>query len=150
MVQDTFDRIIRENRIVGTYEQILPEFAATLGASVGTWLKNKATIAIARDFRSDSRMMKRAFTGGLMSSGVSALDFHAAPTPLLQFYIRRFGADAGVMFTSGHYEEDKTSIRLFDENGAELTMEKLSEIHDILKSGAIRRVPPREMVNIQE
>ena len=102
LMSNSFESIIQDNRIVGSYKQILPEDAALLGAAVGTWIKNKATIAIARDFRIDSRMMKRAFTGGLMSTGVSALDFHGSPTPLLQFYIRRFGADAGVMFTSGH------------------------------------------------
>ena len=150
LMSNSFESIIQDNRIVGSYKQILPEDAALLGAAVGTWLKNKATIAIARDFRIDSRMMKRAFTGGLMSTGVSALDFHGSPTPLLQFYIRRFGADAGVMFTSGHYEDDKTSIRIFDETGAELTFKKLNEILEIYKNKNIRRVSPAEMINIED
>jgi len=150
MEKTKLDEILQDNRIVGTFEQILPEFSASLGAAVGTWLKNKATIAIARDFRTDSRMMKRAFTAGLMSTGVTALDFHGAPTPLLQFYIRRFGADAGIMFTSGHYEGDKTGIRIFDETGAELTSDRLNEIREIFQSGQIRRVPPAEMMNISD
>ena len=150
MKNENLNNILQEDKIVGTFTEILPEFSATLGACVGTWLKNKATIAIARDFRTDSRMYKRAFTAGLMSTGVSALDFHGAPTPLLQFYIRRFGADAGVMFTSGHYEGGKTGIRIFDETGAELTKDRLDEIRDILQSGAIRRVPPSDMMNISD
>ncbi|MHA2089878.1 MAG: hypothetical protein ACW98K_03385 [Candidatus Kariarchaeaceae archaeon] len=144
-----FNKLIGE-RIVGGFNELRPEISATLGGAVGSWLKNKATIAIARDFRADSRMMKRAFTAGLMSTGVSALDFHGVPTPLLQFYIRRFGADAGVMFTSGHYEGDKTGIRIFDETGAELTSKKLSEIRKILVSHKIRRVPPAEMTDISD
>ncbi|MCY3410925.1 MAG: hypothetical protein INQ03_04725 [Candidatus Heimdallarchaeota archaeon] len=141
---------IISDRIVGTSKEILPEFSATLGAVLGTWLKNKATIAIARDFRTDSRMMKRAFTSGLMSSGISAIDFHAVPTPLLQFYIRRFGADAGVMFTSSHYEGDKKGIRIFNETGSELTANQLAEVKNILLSNEIRRVDPSEMTDISD
>lgn len=141
---------IMSDKIVGAFNQLIPEFSATLGAALGTWLKNKATIAIARDFRTDSRMMKRAFTSGLMSSGVGALDFHDVPTPLLQFYIRRFGADGGVMFTSSHYEGSKTGIRIFDETGAELTAKQISEIREIVVSNKIRRVPPTEMKDISD
>ena len=64
LMSNSFESIIQDNRIVGSYKQILPEDAALLGAAVGTWLKNKATIAIARDFRIDSRMMKRALLEG--------------------------------------------------------------------------------------
>jgi phosphomannomutase / phosphoglucomutase len=145
----SFDEIISD-RIVGRFTELLPEFAATLGTAVGSWLQNKATIAIARDYRTDSRMMKRAFTAGLMAAGVSALDFHGAPTPLLQFYIRRFGADAGVMFTSSHYESDKTGIRIFDETGSELTTDQINELKNIFKQGKMRRVPPSEMSDISD
>ncbi|MHA2250404.1 MAG: hypothetical protein ACXAD7_08575 [Candidatus Kariarchaeaceae archaeon] len=146
---ENIDTLISD-RIVGTFTELIPEFSATLGAAVGTWLKNKGTIAIGRDFRTDSRMMKRAFTSGLMSTGVSALDFHAVPTPLLQFYVRRFGANAGVMFTSGHYEGDKTGIRIFNETGAELTADQLKNIRQLLASRKVRRVPPKGMRDISE
>lgn len=149
MQSDKIDKIISD-RIVGGFKELIPEFSATLGAAVGTWLQKKATIAIARDFRTDSRMMKRAFTAGLMSSGVSSIDFHAVPTPLLQFYVRRFGADGGVMFTSGHYEGERTGIRIFNETGAELTEQRLGEIRQILSENKVRRVPPHEMTDISE
>lgn len=146
---ERIDKIF-QNKILGDYKELTPEFAANLGRSLGSWLKKNATIAIARDFRNDNRMLKRAFTAGLMSSGISALDFHDVPTPLLQFYIRRFGADAGVMFTSSHYDQKKTGIRIFDEIGAELTTDMMNEIKQIYKDKNFRILPPSEMSGISD
>ena len=54
--------------------EMTPEFASTLGAVYGTYLNNDGVIAVARDYRLDSRMLKRAFMAGAMSAGIKLLN----------------------------------------------------------------------------
>ncbi|MFW9916983.1 MAG: phosphoglucomutase, partial [Candidatus Thorarchaeota archaeon] len=88
---------IVSRRIVGIANQgLTPEKASTLGAALGTHLGPDSVVVTCRDFRSDSRMVKRAFASGLMSTGIDVLDLHATSLPILQFALKRFGASAGV------------------------------------------------------
>ncbi|MFX0117598.1 MAG: hypothetical protein ACFFB3_23840, partial [Candidatus Hodarchaeota archaeon] len=112
---------IVSRRIVGIANQsITPEVASTLGAAFGTYLGPDSVVVSCRDFRSDSRMVKRAFASGLMSTGVDVLDLHAASMPVLQFALKRFGASAAVSFCAEHYRPEAVRLRIFDSNGIEI------------------------------
>ena len=117
---------IDESRIVGLVDDVLiPEVAVKLGLAIGTFFGKKSVIAASRDHRSDSHMIKRALSGGLMATGIDILDLHAAPTSTLQFIVRRFGCDGGLSFTGGHYLDGEISIRILDGSGNELAKEDL-------------------------
>ena len=142
-IMSSIDKLIVEGRILAKSNvDMTPEIISMLGAVHGTYLDNKGIIVIARDYRTDCRMLKRAYTAGAMSTGIDLLDLHVAPLPLLQFCIRRFGASGGVYFTSGHARYEETGIRFFNSLGIELPKSDMDRLLSIWEEKAISRVSP--------
>ena len=137
------------NRIsAGANIDIIPEFSATLGVAFGSYLKNRGVVVLSRDYRADSRMLKRSFAAGLMSAGVNVLDIHEGATSTLRFTIRRFGASGGVMFTAGHLHEGKITIKFYNTHGIEYGLNFFKEIFDIMNNNKIIRVLPNSIGQI--
>ncbi len=141
---------IDESRIVGLVDDaLIPEIAVKLGLAIGTFFGKKSVIAASRDHRSDSHMIKRAVSGGLMATGVDILDLHAAPTSTLQFIVRRFGCDGGLSFTGAHYLDGEISIRIMDGSGNELEKEDLERIAEIADLESYSRVKKASIGTIE-
>ncbi|MHA1972105.1 MAG: hypothetical protein ACTSW1_03860 [Candidatus Hodarchaeales archaeon] len=121
------------------------ELSALLGGAMGSVLNPRSVVMVGRDYRRDSRMLKRSFTGGLMSAGIEVIDLHAIPTSVLQFSVRRFGADAGVMFTRSHNLAGMVSIKFFDSTGVEFERKKTEKIVQLAESKKIRRVGSQQV-----
>lgn len=137
---------VRWGRIMAfSNKELTAELASRLGGAMGTLLDSKSIVMTARDYRRDSRALKRSFTGGLMASGIEVIDLHAVPTSTLQFSVRRFGADAGVMITRSHNLVGMVSIKFFDSTGIEYESEKTKKIVEIAETQQIRRVSPTEV-----
>jgi phosphomannomutase len=133
--------LIDESRIVGLVEdKLTSEVAVKLGLAIGTYYGKKSVIATARDFRSDSHMIKRAISSGLMATGIEILDLHAAPTSALQFIVRKFGCDGGISFTGAHYLDGEISVRLLDSTGNELEKSELEKIAGYAERSDFSRV----------
>lgn len=131
---------IVSRRIVGIANQgLTPEKASTLGAALGTHLGPDSVVVTCRDFRSDSRMVKRAFASGLMSTGIDVLDLHATSLPILQFALKRFGASAGVSFCGEHYSPEAIRLRIFDSNGAEVGSKNVPGLISPISENKLRR-----------
>ncbi|MFW9995273.1 MAG: hypothetical protein ACFFD4_24770, partial [Candidatus Odinarchaeota archaeon] len=145
------EKMIRDFRITGEINtEITPETAALLGTAVGTYLKGRGgnVVATARDFSTASRMFKRAFSGGLLATGLEILDLHATSTAILQFVVRRFGAEAGISFSGRHNEENITGFRIFDGNGVEFNRQTIGEICKLFESRNFKLVEPRDIGHI--
>lgn len=121
-------------------KELTPELAALLGGAMGTFIDSKAVVMVGRDYRRDSRMLKRSFSGGLLATGIELINLRAVPTSVLQFSVRRFGADAGVMIARSHNLAGMVSIKFFDSTGIEFQSEKTKKIVHIAESQQIRRV----------
>lgn len=142
--------LIDESRFVGlTDDALISEVAVKLGLAIGTYFGNKKIIATARDYRSDSHMIKRAISSGLMATGIEILDLHAASTSTLQFVVRRFGCDAGISFTGAHYLDGEISIRIHDSTGNELEKEELEKIADFADEESFKRVKKDQIGSIE-
>ncbi|MFQ5821587.1 MAG: hypothetical protein ACE5I5_16510 [Candidatus Heimdallarchaeota archaeon] len=140
------ENIILGDRLVGkTDRELTPDVALQIGVALGTYLGKNSTIITSRDFRTDCRMLKRALTAGLMAAGANTIDFHAAITPITQFAIKRFGANAGVVVTSGHGPQDNITIRIFDSTGVEWSKEQLMQIFQIWNQNKVYRASPEEV-----
>ncbi|MCK4848411.1 MAG: hypothetical protein KAT16_05265, partial [Candidatus Heimdallarchaeota archaeon] len=140
------DSFAKRGRITAfSNTELTPELAALLGNALGTYLDSKAVVMVGRDYRRDSRMLKRAFSGGLLAAGIELIDLHAIPTSVLQFTIRRFGADCGLMITRSHNLAGMVSIKIFDSTGIEFKSEQVHRVVEIAKSGQLRRVSAPEV-----
>ncbi len=139
-------RFKKWGRIMGfSNTELTPELAALLGGAMGTQLDKKSVVMAGRDYRRDSRMLKRSFSGGLLGAGIELIDLHAVPTSVLQFSVRKFGADAGLMATRSHNLAGMVSIKLFDSNGIEYPVAKVEEIIKIAEQKQLRRVSSQEV-----
>jgi len=133
------------NKIYGVANsQFTPENAAELGAVLGTLVGEGALVTAARDYYPPSRMLKRAFTAGLMSTGASVIDFHSATLPEVSFAVKRFGAKAGVHFSVTPFGDNGIQLRILDAAGVEISSERLEDILSMLESHhAVRAIPTR-------
>jgi phosphomannomutase len=121
-----------------------PENSAELGAVLGTIVGEGALVTVARDYYPPSRMLKRSFTAGLMSTGVSVIDFHAATLPEVAFAVKRFGAKAGVHFSVTPFNDNSIQVRIIDSAGIEITGDRLEDILSMFESHhAVRAIPTR-------
>ncbi len=136
---------IYHNRIYGVANsQLTPEITAELGAALGTMLGEGSLVVTARDLYPPSRMLKRSFSAGLMSTGISVIDFHDATLPELSFAIKRFGAKAGIHFSVAPHRNDSVQIKILDSNGIEISYDKLNDILMLYETKHIvRTIPPR-------
>ena len=148
---ENLETLNKSGRIVGRANYIFtPEVSSSIGSIHGSMFQENETIVIGRDYHNDSRMLKRAYTSGLMSTGVNILNLSDCTYPLLQFTIRRFGASGGTYFSSGHLYSEDVGIRFVDAGGIEFAP---SEIKRIIKSyniypEKVRRVEPSKIGQI--
>jgi mannose-1-phosphate guanylyltransferase/phosphomannomutase len=150
MVENLKD-LIKGGRIVGRANYVFtPEISSSIGSIHGSLFGQNESIVIGRDYHNDSRMLKRAYTSGIMSTGINLLNLSDCTFPMLQFTIRRFGASGGVYVSGGHLYSEDVGIRFVDAGGIELAQ---TEIQKIVKSynnypEKVRRVEPNEIGQI--
>ncbi|NVM17997.1 MAG: hypothetical protein HWN80_09790 [Candidatus Lokiarchaeota archaeon] len=140
------DELNKNGRIVGRANYIFtPEIASSIGSIHGSSFKLDETVVIGRDYHNDSRMLKRGYTSGIMSTGINVLNLAECTFPLLEFTIRRFGASGGAYFSGGHLYSEDVGVRFADAGGIELSPLKIEKIIQSLNTypAQIRRVDPR-------
>lgn len=147
----TLKELYNAGRIIGRANYVFtPEIACSIGSIHGSSFKQNESIVIGRDYHNDSRMLKRAYTSGVMSTGLNLLNLSDCTYPLLQFTIRRFGASGGVYFSGGHLYSDQVGVRFIDAGGIELApnlIQNITKSYDNYPEN-IRRVDPNEIGQI--
>jgi len=145
------DELNKNGRIVGRANYVFtPEIASSIGSIHGSSFKLDDTVVIGRDYHNDSRMLKRGYTSGLMSTGINVLNLADCTFPLLEFTIRRFGASGGAYFSGGHLYSEDVGVRFADAGGIELApleIKKIIESYNTYPT-QIRRVDPRRIGRI--
>jgi len=150
MVQNLKD-LNKHGRIIGRANYVFtPELASSIGSIHGSLFSQNESVVMGRDYHNDSRMLKRGYTSGCMSTGVNLLNLSDCTYPLLQFTIRRFGASGGAYFSGGHLYSDEVGVRFVDAGGIELDSMDVQKIIDSYNNYPehIRRVNPNEIGQI--
>ncbi|MBY9018393.1 MAG: hypothetical protein KGD66_06125, partial [Candidatus Lokiarchaeota archaeon] len=141
----------KNGRIIGRANYVFtPEISSSIGSIHGSLFNVDETIVIGRDYHNDSRMLKRAYTSGVMSTGVNVLNLSDCTYPLLQFTIRRFGASGGVYFSGGHLYSEDVGIRFVDAGGIEFSKPDIQKIIEAYNTypNTVRRVEPSKIGQI--
>ncbi len=128
--------------------EITPEITAKLGASFGTFAGQLGKVAVARDTLRSSRMLKRSFIAGLLSSGNSAFNLNAAPLPLMRLSVVSSKLDGGVYFGTNPSEPDHSILQFTDSKGYNLTVDAQKKIENILIKEEIHRASYEELSDI--
>ncbi|MFW9865335.1 MAG: hypothetical protein ACFFEN_04480 [Candidatus Thorarchaeota archaeon] len=141
----------KDGRIIGKANYVFtPEISSSIGSIHGSLFNQNESIVMGRDYHNDSRMLKRAYTSGLMSTGINLLNLSDCTFPLLQFTIRRFGASGGVYLSGGHLYSEDVGIRFLDAGGIELSQPEIQNIIDTYNNypEKVRRVDPNDIGQI--
>lgn len=116
--------------------EMTPDMAMNLAKSIGTFKKGK--VAIGRDTRQSGEMLKAAAIAGLLSTGCEVIDLGVAPTPTVQYYVRKH-ADAGIVVTASHNPPEYNGIKGIAGDGTELSREDEAIVERIYYSGSFTR-----------
>ncbi|UCE63901.1 MAG: phosphomannomutase/phosphoglucomutase [Nitrospirota bacterium] len=98
--------------IVGT--DLTPELAERIGRAYATLGKENhlQTIAVGRDGRLTSPLMREHLVKGLTEGGLDVLDIGLCATPLLYFSLYHRDVDGGIMITGSHNASEYNGFKL--------------------------------------
>jgi mannose-1-phosphate guanylyltransferase / phosphomannomutase len=133
-----------------TNVELTPEFTAKLGAAYGSSLPKDAFILTGRDAVRSSRMLKRAFLGGLLSAGINVRDIQMISLPVLRYKLTTFGEVGGVHFRQSPDDPAATDILFYDAEGVEISSSTAKGIERIFYKENFRRVHYNEPGAISE
>jgi len=98
--------------------ELSADLAAKLGSAFGSQLPTGARVLLSRDYHRSSRMVKRCFLGGLLSTGVNVVDLNMTPLPVMRHKLSMFGEVAGVYFKQSQNDPALTEIVFYDESSS--------------------------------
>ena len=135
-----------EGAVTGlTNLELTPEVAARLGAAYGTLLPPGSTVLTARDDHPASRMLRRAFVGGVGSTGVHVVDLGMLPVPVMRHKLEGFGEVGGVSFQQVQLVRGMTSIRFFDDHGLDISTSFAKSVERVFLREEFRRAQHQEI-----
>ncbi len=129
--------------------EISPEFSARVGASLGALYKPRQTVLVAADGWGASRMVKRALTAGLLSSGINVVDIGSTTLPVTRFTSVLTTGAAGVYVRQGRKISDQVEIQILDEEGFPLSRNQERALENYFSRGDFRRVLGSEVGKTQ-
>ncbi|AJF07400.1 mannose-1-phosphate guanyltransferase [Geoalkalibacter subterraneus] len=133
-----------------TNVELTPEFSAKLGSAYGSTLPKDAFILAGRDAIRASRMLKRSFVGGLLSTGVNVIDIKMISLPVLRYKLTTFGEVGGVHFRQSADDPASTEMIFYDADGVEISSSAAKGIERVYFKENFRRVHYSEPGAISE
>lgn len=130
--------------------ELTPEFMAKLGCAYGSTLPKGSFILAGRDAHRSSRMLKRSFLGGILSTGVNVRDLKMIPLPLLRYKLKTFGEVGGVMFREAQDDPATTEIVFLDADGIDFSSSMGKNVERIFFKENFRRAHHSEPGAISE
>ena len=117
--------------------ELTPELCARIGLAIGTYF-NGGDVLIGRDGRLSGLMVENAVISGLLSAGCTVHDIGMAPTPTIQFAVKHFGMDGGVVITASHNPPEYNGIKVLRPDGVELSRRQELEVEEIFFEAKFR------------
>ena len=111
-------------------EQISEKEAEKLGKAYGTYVDSN--ILVARDGRTHSPKITKAFIQGINSTGTDVTDIGMVPSPVLYFAVDKLGYDNGAVVTASHNPSEYTGFKFALNEGLAMSRENgMKEIEEI-------------------
>lgn len=127
------------------------EMATKLAEAFGAQLSVGSTVLVSRDYHKNSRMLKRAFLGGLLSAGINVIDFSDIPSSVLRCSLSSHdNYSAGVHFRQSLYDPTSTVMTFYNHEGLRLNSEVSKKIEKAFFKETFRRVDYSDIGEIRE
>jgi len=142
-------RLFGTNGVRGVVNRDLTlELVQTLAASAGSILG--AEIAVGRDGRVTSPMIRDAAVSGLLSVGCNVHDMGLLPTPTLQYMVKWLGLDGGVMVTASHNPPQFNGLKVMAADGVEVSRATENRIEELYFKGGPEPAPWNMVGGVRE
>ncbi len=127
------------------------EMITKLAEAFAAQLPVGSRVIIGRDYDKSSRMLKRAFLGGLLSAGVHALDLKNTPPSVLRYTLAHDSSLVG----GAHFKQDilhpaDSQVTLFNEEAIRIDSETAKKIEKAFFTETFRRVDYSQIGTIEE
>jgi len=128
------------------------EMAAKLAEAFGAQLPVGATVLIGRDNHKSSRMLRRAFIGGMLSAGINVVDLKNIPSAVLRYNLAHNPENytAGVYFRQKRDDTTSTVITFFNDNALRINSDMAKKIEKAYFKETFRRVDFSQIGHISE
>jgi len=120
----------QQNRLFGTNgirgivnEDLTPEFVLKIGCAIGTFFKGSGQLLIGYDGRTSNVMFAHAIMSGLTATGCNVYDVGTAPTPAVQYAVKKHRMDGAVIITASHNPPEYNGIKVAANDGVEIPRE---------------------------
>ncbi|MEI8355574.1 MAG: sugar phosphate nucleotidyltransferase, partial [Deltaproteobacteria bacterium] len=130
--------------------ELTPEFMAKLGCAYGSTLPKGSHVLAGRDANRSSRMLKRSFLGGILSTGVNVRDLKMIPLPVMRYKLRTFGEAGGIQFRQGSDDPASSEIVFLDADGIDFSSSMGKNVERIFYKENFRRAHHTEPGAISE
>jgi mannose-1-phosphate guanylyltransferase/phosphomannomutase len=120
-----------------------------LAEALGTILPQGSNVYISRDYHKSSRMLKRSFLGGVLSTGVNVIDVEYMPSSAMRYSLaNNENISAGVHFRQSISDKTHTEILIFTEEGLRIDTNTAKNIERIFFRENFRRVDAAQIGDI--
>lgn len=127
------------------------EMATKLAEAFASQLPIGSKVIVGRDQDKSSRMLKRAFLGGLLSAGINVIDIKAVPPSVLRHeIINNSSIVGGAHFKRCTFDTVSSEITLFNEEALRISSGSSNAIEKAFFTEKFRRVDYSQIGNINE
>ncbi|MBU0720459.1 NTP transferase domain-containing protein [bacterium] len=127
------------------------EMAAKLAEAFATQLPIGSKVVVGRDHDRSSRMLKRAFLGGLLSAGVNVIDLKSTPPSVLRYTLANDDSImGGAHFKQDLYDPTSSQITLFNEEAMRIDSNDAKALEKTFFIEKFRRVDYSQIGEIHE
>ena len=120
--------------IRGTYGSTLNDGTAFLLGKSLAFLGDCPIVVIARDTRTSGENLFSALTHGVYAGGGNVINLGILPTNAVGHFVRKLGADYGVMITASHNPPVDNGLKVFDRYGVKMCSSKQDVISKMMTS----------------
>ena len=117
--------------------ELTPEIVIKIGSAVGTFFK-RGTLIVGYDARTSGPMFAKAVTSGLTATGCNVFSAGIAPTPALQYAVKKRKTSGAVIVTASHNPPEYNGIKVIWKDGIEISREQEIKIETIYFEEKIR------------
>lgn len=121
-------------------QNISLETAVSLGAAIGTAIKPSGNFIVSCDEYNLSKLLKSSIISGLLSIGAQIIDIKSTSLPICRLGIKYFNGDGGIFIGRDIVEEDKVSIEVLDNKGANIDKNLRRKIENLLSIEDFKKV----------
>jgi mannose-1-phosphate guanylyltransferase/phosphomannomutase len=117
------------------------EMVTKLAEAFGAQLPVGSTVLISRDYHKNSRMLKRAFLGGLLSAGIDVIDYKDISSAVLRCSLSfHDNYSAGIHFRQKLDDPTSTVITFYNDEALRLNSDISKKIEKVYFKDSFRRV----------